>query len=128
MIDRMLTTSWRYGVPLLILVSLGWQMGRALIDDRRPIPAAPPNGYVQRDTKTRLVWAPNGLEGSFIAELIREGGDYRHPVATKKVKGTDVVLPLLDPGQVYRWRVRHEDTGMISQERWFRTPIDHVSF
>ncbi len=117
-----------YTVPLILLLTLGHQFGAVAVTDTAPIAHAPPDGYQSVTDKTRLLWAENGLKGPFRVEVILDGGDYEHPVYKKEVSGVTVVLPRLDPGRIFRWRVIHVDSGVMSREHWFKTPDLHVNY
>lgn len=118
---RLGTATWKYTIPLLLLGQLGFVFLTTLTVDPAPVAQAPPDGYHTVQTRTRVVWASNGLDGKFEVQVIPDGGDFAKPTITKQTDKTNLFLPLLDLGTTYHWRVVHVASGQTSNVMTFHT-------
>ncbi len=125
---RVGTLLWRYAIPVLLLAQLGLELFIVMTHDAAPVAQAPPANYEAVESRTRLVWSANGLDGLFEAQVIPEGGDFDRPTVKKQTKKQNLLLPILDPATTYHWRIMHVSSGLYSNVMTFKTTPYGVSY
>ena len=96
-----------YGVPGLLLLVLAFKLATAAAFGVAPGPAVPPDGYVASEDRVTLYWRRGSHEGAFTVQ-VAVGTKFDAPVFIKKTTQTSLVLPRLEPGREYCWRVVEE--------------------
>lgn len=119
---------WRYSIPVFMIGSFLFVLLRVLTTDKAPVGQAPTDNYLAAETRTRVVWEPNGLTGKFEIQVIPDEGSWDLPAVKEQHDGTHYLLPKLDPGVKYRWRVIHVDSGVVSNELTFRSAPNHILY
>ena len=97
-----------YGVPGLLLLVLVFQLSTAAAFGVAPGPTVPPDGYAASEDRVTLYWRRGSHEGAFTVQ-VAEGMSFDKPVFSKKTSQTTLMLPRLEPGKEYCWRVLDED-------------------
>ena len=118
----------KFAVPLFLMAYAGMKILGSLVFAPAPVPQVPPAGYEAVETRIRLAWSANGLPAPFRVQLITEDGDFGKPLVETRASHDAAMLPILEPGRNYRWRVIHEATGRSSPESHFRTSRNAVVY
>jgi hypothetical protein len=97
-----------YGVPALLFLAIAFETVSAAIFGVDPAPQIPPYGYVANENRVTLHWRKGDVQGELTVE-VAQGRDFDNPVFSARSKSEKLVLPRLDPGHEYCWRVRRAD-------------------
>lgn len=96
-----------YGVPALLLLALAFKLVAATALGVEAGPTVPPDGYVASEDRVKLYWRRGSHMGDFTVQ-VAVGTKFDTPVFKKKTTETSLVLPRLEPGREYCWRVVEE--------------------
>jgi hypothetical protein len=112
-IKRFAPPAISYGVPGLMVLTVAGKIIWATAFGVDPAPLIPPVGYVADENRVALHWRRGDVEGELTVEVAK-GDDFGNPVFSARSKDRKLVLPRLEPGQRYCWRVRADgDAGGV---------------
>lgn len=97
-----------YGVPALLFLAIAFEILSATIFGVDPAPQIPPYGYVANENRVTLYWRKGDVEGELTVE-VAQGQDFDNPVFSARSAAAKLVLPRLEPGEEYCWRIRNDD-------------------
>jgi len=107
---------WRglnYGLPALLLLVLLVKLFGAALFGEPPRPQIPPHGYLAYEKQVTLYWSRGRHEGDFHVQVSADG-DFSQPVVERSVSGEKLILPPLEPGREYCWRVLDESDALVT--------------
>ena len=94
-----------YGIPAALLLLLVVEILADTLGGVEPAPQIPPHGYVASENAVQLYWRKGDTPGKTTVEVAR-GADFENPVFSAESDKNKMLLPPLDPGVEYCWRVR----------------------
>jgi hypothetical protein len=103
-LTAVLSLLWRYGVLAFLLAWCAVAVVTYLVAGDRSVPLSPPDGYVAEEARVSLSWSEGEAPPEHEVE-VAAGRDFSNPVFSKSAKGTTIVLPRLEPGTEYCWRL-----------------------
>jgi hypothetical protein len=92
-------------VLAVLLAVLVYKVGGSLLHGDAPLPQIPPNGYVAYENRIYLRWFPGDHEGPFQVQVFDIERGFDEAVFNRQLTKNNVVLPVLEPGRKYCWRV-----------------------
>jgi hypothetical protein len=115
-----------YGIPGLMVLTVAGKILWATLFGVDPAPLVPPVGYVANENRVKLHWRRGDTAGELTVEVAR-GDDFGELVFSARSKATNLVLPRLEAGQRYCWRVRAagDDGGAVSCFETSRTTVTY---
>ena len=117
-----------YAVPCFLILTILWHLFDSYVSDIIPLPQSPYEGYVSYEPDVMLQWGKNGLQPPFLVQVVPNGGSFETPQFQKLVKSDMYILPKLDPGVKWHWRVFHPKSGAFSRVSSFSTAQPLVNY
>ncbi len=102
-----------YGVTGALVILVVCEILAGTIFGVDPAPQIPPDGYVAHEERIRLSWRSGDHDGEFAVQVAVDG-DFEQLVLSKKTRKTSLVLPRLDRGKKYCWRVLDDADAVTS--------------